>query len=318
MAAETVMPAAPAQVAAATAASRPLRAVAADYYQISKPRILYLLLLVAYAAMFVAQGGLPAWQPLVAVTIAGAASVASAGAFNNVIERERDARMKRTAQRPVASGRLSVTGALAYAAAMAVASALALLAFGMWVSALFTLGAIAYYVLVYTVLLKPTTPQNIVIGGLAGSFPALIGWTAVNPSLAWPAVAPALLLAGLVFLWTPPHFWALALLYQEDYANANYPMMPQVRGERSTRMQMAVYALLTVAASIALFVVGAGGRLYLGIALLLGVGLLLRTMQLLAKPSAPVYRRYFFTTIMYLGFLLLGLTVDRLLPHVFG
>lgn len=293
------------------ATRRSFRAVAKDYYDISKPRILYLLLVVAWSAMAVAARGLPDLVPFAAVTLAGAFSVASSGALNHVLERKRDARMGRTATRPVASGRLRPAAAVAYAAAMAVLAYASLAVVGLHLAAWLTLGAIAYYVLVYTVLLKPTTPQNIVVGGLAGSFPALIGWSAATGGLAWPASLPAWVLAALVFLWTPAHFWALALLYKDDYGAAGYPMMPNVRGEASTRRQVAAYAALTVAASLALVFSRHAGWVYLAAACLLGAALLVRSARMVAAPSPKAYRSFFLFTIQYLGVLLLALILDQ-------
>jgi protoheme IX farnesyltransferase len=298
--------------AADTAAPvRTLGAVAKDYYDISKPRILYLLLIVAWSAMAVAARGLPDLKPFLAVTLAGAFSVASSGALNHVLERKRDARMGRTASRPVASGRLRPAFAVAYAVVAAALAYASLAVVGLQLAAWLTLGAIVYYVLVYTVLLKPTTPQNIVIGGLAGSFPALIGWSAATGDLAWPASLPAWALALLVFLWTPAHFWALALLYKEDYGAADYPMMPNVRGEASTRRQVVGYSALTVAFSLALVFSGDAGWIYLGAACLLGAALLIRSVEMLAEPSPRAYRSFFLFTIQYLGVLLLALILDQ-------
>ncbi|MFO1534868.1 MAG: heme o synthase [Thermoplasmatota archaeon] len=299
---------------AATASTRTFGAVARDYYDISKPRILYLLLIVAWSAMAVAARGLPSVVPFVAVTLAGAFSVASSGALNHVLERKRDARMGRTATRPVASGRLRPAAAVAYAAVMAALAYASLAVVGLHLAAWLTLGAIAYYVLVYTVLLKPTTPQNIVIGGLAGSFPALIGWSAATGGLAWPASLPAWDLALLVFLWTPAHFWALALLYKDDYGAADYPMMPNVRGEASTRRQVVAYSVLTVAFSLALVFSGHAGWIYLGAACLLGSALLVRSVEMMSAPTPRAYRAFFLFTIQYLGVLLLALMLDQLLP----
>ena len=296
--------------------ARPLRTVVADYVQISKPRILVLLLVVAWAAMSVAApAGLPGWKAFLAVTAAGTFSVAASGAFNNVIEKRRDTQMARTAKRAVADGRISVASALVYGFAMAALSFVSLAAFGLWFAAGLTLAAIAYYAVVYTVILKPTTPQNIVVGGLAGSFPALIGWTAVTGSLALPAAWPAVALAALVFLWTPPHFWALALLYKDEYAAAGYPMMPNVRGEASTRRQVLAYSVLTVAASLALPLppVRGAGWPYLIAAVVLGALLLARAWKLVRAPEARRYRAFFFFTIQYLGLLLLALMADRVL-----
>ncbi|MEA3142874.1 MAG: heme o synthase, partial [Thermoplasmata archaeon] len=238
-------------------------------------------------------------------------SVASSGALNHVLERKRDARMGRTASRPVASGRLRPAFAVAYAAVTAVLAYASLAAIGLTLAAWLTVGAIVYYVLVYTVILKPTTPQNIVIGGLAGSFPALIGWSAATGSLDWPLSLPAWILALLVFLWTPAHFWALALLYKEDYGAADYPMMPNVRGEASTRRQVVAYSALTVAVSLALVFSGDAGWLYLGVACLLGSLLLIRSVEMMADPSPKAYRSFFLFTIQYLGVLLLALIVDQ-------
>lgn len=295
-------------------AERTWRHVAADYLAISKPRILTLLLVVAWAAMFVAADGLPSWRAFGAVTLAGALSTAASGAFNNVLERRRDARMARTATRPVASGRLSPAAATTYATLCTLLSFAVLWFPGYRYAAWLTLGAIAYYVLVYTALLKPTTPQNIVIGGLAGSFPALIGWAAQTGTLAWPASVPALVLAALVFVWTPAHFWSLALLYKEDYAAAEYPMMPNVRGEASTRRQIFVYALATLLTSLVLVATRDASWVYLGAALALGGLLVARSWRMLVAHSPPVYRRYFFFTIQYLGLLLVALMLDRILP----
>jgi protoheme IX farnesyltransferase len=293
---------------------RPFKAVLADYLAISKPRILLLLLMVAWAAMFVAAGGVPGWKPFVAVTLGGTFSTAASGAFNNVLERRRDARMGRTANRPVASGRITPLAATVYASVMSALAVLVLAVPGYMLAAGLTAGAIAYYVLVYTVALKPATPHNIVIGGLAGSFPALIGWAAATGILVWPAAVPALVLALLVFLWTPAHFWSLALLYKDDYAAAEYPMMPNVRGERSTRLQIFAYAWLTVLCSLLLLASGQAGYLYLAAALALGGVLVTRSWRLLAHHNPKAYRSFFLFTIQYLGFLLLALIADRLLP----
>jgi heme o synthase len=296
------------------------RATLSDYVAISKTRIMLLLVMVAWAAMFVAAGGLPAWKPLLAVTVAGATSTAAAGAFNNIFERGRDSRMERTKARPVASGRLSVMEATIYAVGMSIVAWGALWFPGYRLASYLTLGAIAYYSIVYTLLLKPSTPQNIVIGGLAGSFPAVIGWTAVTLSLAWPASWPALVIAGIVFLWTPAHFWALALLYKDDYAAADYPMMPNIKGESSTRRQMLGYAILTLVASLAIVATGDAGWIYLIAAVGLGAVLVTRSWRLLVVHSAGKYRSFFFFTIQYLGFLLVALMVDRVveLPAVPG
>lgn len=293
---------------------RTARSITADYLAISKPRILLLLLIVAWAAMFVAADGLPSWKAFLAVTLGGTFSTAASGAFNNVIEKGRDARMVRTANRPVAAGRITRTAALVYATLMGVLSFASLWVPGYHVAAWLTLGAIAYYVVVYTALLKPNTAQNIVIGGLAGSFPAVIGWAAQTGSLAMPAATPALVLGALVFVWTPAHFWSLALLYKDDYAAAEYPMMPNVRGEASTRRQIFVYAVATLVTSLLLFATHDASWVYLFAAVGLGGLLVGRSWSLLVTHNPSAYRGYFFFTIQYLGLLLLALMVDRVVP----
>jgi heme o synthase len=283
-----------------------------DYVAISKPRIITLLLVVAWAAMFVSAGGLPPLVPFLAVTVAGIASTASSGAFNHVLERDRDSRMGRTADRPVAQGRLSVRNALIYAGLMALVAVAALAVTGAWLATLLVVGAIAYYVVVYTILLKPNTPQNIVIGGFAGSFPALIGWAALEDSvLAW----PVWVLALLVFLWTPAHFWALALLYRDDYAAADYPMYPNVKGDGPTRRLILVYSILTAALSLSLvWPLASASYIYLGAAAVLGAALVVRAARLIRVHEASHYRAFFFFTIQYLGLLLMALMLDRVVP----
>ncbi len=281
-----------------------------DYVEISKPRIILLLLIVAWAAMFVADGGLPGGVAFAAVTVAGIASTAASGALNHVIERKRDRRMGRTADRPVAAGRISPLAASVYGAVMTLVAVAALAAPGLWLAAALTAGAVAYYLVVYTLILKPTTAQNIVIGGFAGSFPALIGWAAVTDSLG----VGAWLLAVLVFLWTPAHFWSLALLYKEDYAAADYPMMPNVRGEVHTRRLIVAYSVLTLLCSLAFVALGLAGVLYLVAAAVLGGLLVVRAAGLRTHPEPARYRSFFLFTIQYLGILLVVLMVDRLLP----
>ena len=290
-------------------APRAFGAVAKDYLEISKPRIIVLLLVVAWAAMFVAARGMPDLGAFLAVTGAGIFSTAASGAFNNVYEKERDGRMGRTAGRAVAAGRIPVRHALTYGVVLTGLAVASLAVVGAWLAAFLTLGAIAYYVVVYTVWLKPTTAQSVVIGGFAGSFPALIGWAAVTGTVGW----PALLIAGLVFLWTPAHFWALALLYKNDYAAAEYPMLPNTAGEHATRRQILVYSALTVLLSLVLvYPMGDAGIIYLVGAAVLGFVLVRRAADLETHPTPKRYRGFFLYTIQYLGLLLVGLIVDQL------
>lgn len=292
---------------------RPLAAVVADFVAISKPRIILLLLVVAWAALFVADEGIPGLRVFLLVSAAGTFSTAASGAYNHVLEKDRDKRMGRTADRPVASGRIAVPAALIYASLLTVAAWAVLWFTGYALAAWLTLGAVAFYVLAYTVLLKPRTAQNIVLGGFAGSFPALIAWAAATGTLSW----PAWVLAGLVFLWTPPHFWALALLYQEDYAAADYPMMPSVKGVAATKRLMIAYAGGTALLSLSLFAGGVAGLLYLVAALGLGGLFVMRCAALLGTEDRQRYRAYFLFTIQYLGFLLLALMADQVIVAAF-
>ncbi len=288
-------------------------AVVADFVSISKPRIILLLLIVSWAAMAVASGGLPDMMTFLWVTVAGITSTAASGALNHVIERDRDRRMGRTADRPVASGRLHPFWATLYAAVLTVVAWWVLWDNGYQYASLLVLGAVGFYIFVYTLALKPATPQNIVIGGFAGSFPALIGWSAVTGGLS----LPAWLLAGIVFFWTPPHFWALALLYKEDYEAADFPMMPALAGDLSTKRQMVIYAALTVIASLMLVVIGAAGYLFMAFAVILGYRFVVDAARLIDLDDRKAYRRYFLWTIQYLAFLLLALIADAVLLSFF-
>jgi protoheme IX farnesyltransferase len=280
-----------------------------DYVTISKPRIMILLLVVAWAAMFVAEQGFPDLRAFLAVTAAGIFSTASSGAFNNVYERDKDAKMGRTADRPLPAGRLSVLEATLYGLIMGIASFAVLYFPGYHLAAYLTLGAVAFYFVIYTVILKPTTPQNIVIGGFAGSFPALIGWSASTGTLSW----AAWLLALIVFFWTPPHFWALNVLYAKDYEAAAFPMMINAKGEESTKRQMFFYAGLTVITSFALVPVGPAGYLYMIAASYFGYRFVKECADLFGDVPKPQVRKYFLYTIQYLGFLLMVLILDVVL-----
>ena len=242
--------------------------------------------------------------------LGGGMSAGAASAFNHVLERDADAAMARTKQRPLPSHRVGERKAFAFACVLALASfALLTLTVNLLAAAL-ALGGLFFYVAVYTLWLKPTTPQNIVIGGAAGAFPALAGWAAVTGTVELPAV----LLGALIFLWTPPHFWALALVYKDDYARGGFPMMPVVRGEEHTRKEIWWYTLALVGASV-LFVwpLGVLGDLYLAAALVLGGLFAWKAWRLLRAPSAEVARGVFKYSIWYLMALIAAIAVDAVL-----
>ncbi|MCA1812417.1 MAG: heme o synthase [Halobacteriales archaeon] len=300
---------APSEPAPAPSEPRDARSRAKDYALMVKPGILFLVVLTGLAGLLLAGGSrLSPWTAGITL-LGGALSAASANAFNHYLERDVDAQMTRTKKRPLPSQRVPERAAFVFAAAMAV---LAFVLLGLLVNllaAFLSLAGLFFYIGVYTVWLKPRTPQNIVIGGAAGSFPALVGWAAVTGTLAWPAV----LLGALVFLWTPPHFWALALVYKEDYARGGFPMMPNVKGEAHTRKEIWAYTLLLVGASL-LFVwpLNALGVLYLAAALVLGGLFCWYAWRLLQEPSTASARKLFVFSIWYLLGLFVAIGLDVL------
>lgn len=291
------------------AAARPLGAAARDYLAMLKPGILVLVVLTGLAALLLAAGReLSPWTAA-ATLLGGGLAAGAANAFNHVLERDRDALMLRTRTRPLPQRRLAERSAFLFA------SALAFGAFGLLallvnlLAALLALGGLFFYVAVYTLWLKRATPQNIVVGGAAGSFPALAGWAAATGSVG----LPALLLGALVFLWTPPHFWALALVHKGDYARGGFPMLPVVRGEARTRTEIWWYSLLLVGASLLFYwPLGVLGPLYLSAALVLGGLFLWHAARLRLAPGAARARALFAYSIWYLLGLFAAIGADAL------
>lgn len=254
--------------------------VAGDYASLTKPRIIELLLVTTVPAMFVAAGGWPGGGLLAATLLGGAAVSGSAHATNMVLDRDIDAAMERTVHRPLPAGRIHPAGALTFAAVLLVAGTWLLLAVSGWLAAALTVAAWLWYVGIYTIWLKRRSAQNIVIGGVAGAAPPLIGWAAVTGELA----APAWILFALVTLWTPTHFWALAIGTGQDYARADVPMLPVVRGAQVAARHGATYAALTVATAALLPLTGVGGW-PLGLAtFVLGAWFLARAWALVRDP----------------------------------
>lgn len=258
-----------------------MRGLVAAYVALMKPRIIELLLLTTLPVMFLARGGVPPLGLVVATLVGGTLSAGSANALNCVVDADIDARMRRTRRRPLARDQVSRRDALLFGLMLAVVSTLVLGLLVNWLSAALALAANAFYVVGYTVLLKPRTAQNIVWGGVAGCFPALIGWTAVRGSLGW---APFVLFL-VVFFWTPPHFWALAIRYREDYASAGVPMLPSVAPTRTVARQILGYSIVTLLTSLLLWPVAGTGVLYPGVALVLGAVLVTESWQLLRRAS---------------------------------
>ena len=284
-----------------------------DWLALTKPKVISLLLFTSIAAMCMAARGLPEWLPLAGVLLGGAMCSGGAGVFNMVLERDIDARMKRTAGRPLVTGVITLRQAIGFGSALSLGALVILWLFANPLTALIGLGGLAFYVLVYTLWLKRRTWQNIVIGGAAGAMPPLLGWAAVTGDLSPLAWA----LFALVFMWTPVHFWALAFLVRDQYAAVGVPMAPAVLGTQRTLRQMLLYALLTVLSSLLPLALGEAGRLY-GIALVaLNLPLLLRMLNLLRRtgPAGDVARAdalglYKFT-MLYLALVFLALVLDR-------
>lgn len=277
-----------------------------DYLSLTKPRIVLLVLITAYTAVRVAAGRELGW-PLLLLTIAGTAlAAASANALNCYIDRDIDALMRRTRRRPLPAGRLSPRSALWFGLALGILAVGLLGAFVNGLAAGLALAGILFYVLVYTVWLKRLTPQNIVIGGAAGAVGPLIGWAAAAGRLDWPAVV----LFGIIFLWTPPHFWALALFRRDDYLAAGIPMLPVVAGEAATRRHILRYSVALVACSLLLYPLGAAGGLYLGAAAIAGAYFLLLALRVARDTGDGAAVQLYRYSIVYLAVVFLALTVD--------
>ncbi len=253
----------------ATRAQVSLRQVAADYLSLTKPTIVGLLVATALAAMVAAAHGRPHLLAMVAVIVGGSLAAGGAHAINCWYDRDIDLKMSRTRRRPIPDGRIPGWHALVLGITMNVVAFAVLLAWANLLAAALALLATLIYVFVYTIWLKRSTPQNIVIGGAAGAIPPLVGWAAVTGGLDLTAFSLFL----VIFLWTPPHFWALAQLIARDYRQAGVPMMPVVSSARSTKRQSVAYAVATVAVSLVPYFTGDAGVLYLVGAVLLGVGL---------------------------------------------
>jgi protoheme IX farnesyltransferase len=280
-----------------------------DYLTLTKPRIMVLLLLTAAGGMFVGAGGVPE-AGLFFATMGGLAlACGGASALNHVLDRDIDVHMRRTDRRPVAAGRLPPERALEFGLALSALSFVVLASFVNVLAALLAIAGNLFYVIVYTRWLKRSTPQNIVIGGAAGAVPPLVGWAAATGSL----TLPALYLFLIVFFWTPPHFWALALLIRRDYEAAKIPMLPVVKGERSTARSIVLYTFVLVGISLLPWLGNAVGLLYLVSALVLGgafVGLALR----LRRATTPANARRLFTySLAYLALLFVAMALDPIL-----
>jgi protoheme IX farnesyltransferase len=295
-----------------TAIRRPalsLRETASAYLALTKPRIISLLLITTVPAMILANKGLPSLWLMFATVLGGTLAAGGANAINCYFDRDIDEIMHRTQGRPLPMGQVQPATALVFALALEVAGFALLALTSNLLAGLLAVSATAFYVFVYTLWLKRTTPQNIVIGGAAGAFPPLVGWAAVTGHVG----LPALVLFAIIFFWTPPHFWALAIKYKDDYARAGVPMLPVVATMHSTKLQMFWYAVILVPVSLLLFATGTVSWIYLASALVLGA-LFVRETWLLRRNDAPgAAMGVFKISIYYLALIFMAVAADQLL-----
>lgn len=277
------------------------------YLTLTKPRVISLLLFTTLAAMVIARGGWPGTILFLAVAIGGYMAAGAANAINMVIDRDIDGLMKRTASRPTVTEQIPSRKALLFGFGLAALSFIILAVAANLLTAMLAFAGLVFYVVIYTLMLKRRTWQNIVIGGAAGSFPPLVGWAAVRGDLS----VLAWLLFAIIFVWTPVHFWALALLIKDDYAAAGVPMLPVVKGDRATVIQIGAYALVTTCVSLIPMALRDAGWLYLAGAIALNAVLLQQCAQLYRRPERPQASRLFHYSMLYLALLFLVLALDR-------
>ena len=290
-------------------ARRPISGVLRDYLALTKPRIISLLLLTTVTTMFVADPAGPALSTILWTILGGYLAAGGAGAINHYVERERDARMARTCARPLVEGRIEPRHGLYFGLALGALAAIQLALTVNVLAAALALSGLLGYVFVYTIWLKPLTPLNIVIGGAAGAMPPLVAWAAATGGLTVEALYPF----AIVFLWTPPHFWALALLVKDDYERSGIPMLPVARGEAVTRRQIVAYSVVMVAFTVLPYVTGLFGGLYLAAALALGAGFVALAARLALRPSRSAAIHLHLASLAYLALLFCAMAADRVI-----
>ncbi|MDE2253674.1 MAG: heme o synthase [Betaproteobacteria bacterium] len=282
-----------------------------QFYALTKPRVVQLIVFCAVIGMFLAKPGLPEWRPLVFGTLGIWLVASAAAAFNCLVEQKIDAVMRRTAWRPSATGELGAASIIGFSGLLCAAGMLVLYtqvnSLTMWL----TFGTFIGYAVVYTVLLKPATPQNIVIGGASGAMPPVLGWAAMTGQVS----AQALILFLIIFLWTPPHFWALALYRTEDYRKSGLPMLPVTHGSEYTRLQALLYTLLLTAVSLMPFAVHMSGILYVVAAVVLDAIFIAYAWELKQRYSDMLARKMFRYSIVYLSLLFAAMLVDHYLKY---
>ncbi|MCO5999363.1 heme o synthase [Actinoallomurus sp. WRP9H-5] len=298
-----------------TPGRRPFGALVRAYVALTKPRIIELLLITTIPVMFLAARGLPPLWPVIATLVGGMLSAGSANALNCYIDRDIDAKMRRTRRRPLPMVQVTPKETLVFGITLAVASTVFLALAVNPLSAALSVFAILFYVFVYSMVLKRRTKQNVVWGGIAGCMPVLIGWSALTDSVSWTPIVLFL----VVFFWTPPHTWTLAMRYREDYAAANVPMLPVVATERRVAVEVIVYTWITIACSLALWPIAHTTIFYPIAAAVLGAACLVEAYRLLGRVRAGITgavlkpMRYFHLSNAYLALLFLAVAIDPLL-----
>ena len=297
-----------------TAPRRSAATLWGQFYALTKPRVVQLIVFCAVIGMLLAEPGWPDWRLAGAATLGIWLVAAAAAAFNCLVEQQIDRRMARTAWRPTARGELTTVQALVFSTVLCAAGSAVLY---LWVNLLtmwLTFATFVGYAVIYTMVLKPLTPQNIVIGGASGAMPPVLGWAAMTGEVGH----EALILCLIIFLWTPPHFWALALYRVEDYRQAGLPMLPITHGSEFTRLQVLLYTIVLFAATLLPFVFRMSGPLYLVAAVILGVGFMAYGWQLWRHYSDALARRTFRFSIWHLSLLFAALLLDHYLnPWLF-
>jgi len=280
-----------------------------NYFKLTKPVVVALLLVTTFAGMVIAEGQWPSKTIVFWTLLSGFLAAGGSGAINQYIDRIDDRKMQRTQKRPIPSGQITPAEGLAFGTAAVIISFFIMVAFVNVLAALLTLVGIIYYVVFYSLILKKSTVQNIVIGGGAGAIPPLVGWAAVTNGLN----VPSLFLFAIIFIWTPPHFWALALVRRKDYARAGVPMLPVIRGEKETRWQILIYTIQLVILTLLMPLFGLGESIYLIGASLLGIWILLSAWRVWSNEGNKVAWKMYRYSSMYLAFLFIVLMADRLL-----
>ncbi|MCG8312909.1 MAG: heme o synthase [Pseudomonadales bacterium] len=281
-----------------------------DYYELTKPRVVALLMLTAVVGMFLATPSMVPWQVLILGSVGMAFAMAAAAAVNHVVDQRIDAIMARTENRPIVRGKIGAQRALLFAAVLSALSMVILDVFINRLTAVLTLFGIVGYAFIYTMYLKRATPQNIVIGGIAGAIPPLLGWTAVTNELH----PHALLLVLIIFVWTPPHFWALAIHRRDEYAKAGIPMLPVTHGIDFTKTAVLHYTLLLFVCSLLPYITGMCGFIYAVSATLLGAVFIYYALLLKYRPKPGTAMKTFGYSIVYLMLLFVALLVDHYIP----